>query len=476
MGNERRSSVIAKLRSALVSTREKIVADGLFVGTSCTIALVSYTHYTPALAHTSPEALSFSDVTCLFGALTSLVLLTFSRRDRPAFAQPAVIWISSACVLASILALALFPALSYLSPLLIALVGGGVFGIYLSVVAVCWLWVYAHHSAATVIWNVVFSALVGSIMLWFIVGMDTPRVACSLVALLGIGAYTLTKRMRLLQGSRLDQSSLSTEGHTPAHIIVGTLLFSYAFMVSLSFAGLEHFSLAFSAIVILIPFLLVSVLMLSFKRLTALSLLNVAVPIVVTATLSASFLDLNPVVTFDLALIGILLFLAYAVVLLCAITEKTDAHAYRAFSTLMLSYFGGCIVGRAVAAWAMSESARVHDVIVLSSVLAVLMAMFLCIRNGFMPKQLIALFDPDRTNEKDGLSDEQAAHLTQVSARCNLGNREHEVLELLLRQKTASEIATEMTIANGTAKSHIRHVYKKLGVHSREELFELFER
>ena len=81
MGNERRSSVIAKLRSALVSTREKIVADGLFVGTSCTIALVSYTHYTPALAHTSPEALSFSDVTCLFGALTSLVLLTFSRRD-----------------------------------------------------------------------------------------------------------------------------------------------------------------------------------------------------------------------------------------------------------------------------------------------------------------------------------------------------------------------------------------------------------
>lgn len=33
-----------------------------------------------------------------------------------------------------------------------------------------------------------------------------------------------------------------------------------------------------------------------------------------------------------------------------------------------------------------------------------------------------------------------------------------------------------MTIANGTAKSHIRHVYKKLGIHSREELFDLFER
>ena len=476
MGNERGSDAVAKLRSALANTREKIVSDGLFVGTSCAIALVSYTHYTPVLAHTSPEALSFSDVACLFGALTSLALLAFSRHDRPVFAQPTVIWISSACVLVSILAFALFPALAYMSPLLVSLVGGGLFGVYLSVMAVCWLWVYAHHSAAVVIWNIAFSALVGAIMLWFIVGMDTPRVACSLAALLCIGAYSLTKRMRLLQGSLLDQSSLDSDRHTPAHIIVATFLFSYAFMVSLSFAGLEHFSLAFSAIVILIPFLLVSVLMISFKRLTVLSLLNVAVPIIVTATLSASFLDLNPVITFDLALIGILLFLAYAVVFLCAITEKTDSHAYRAFSLLMLSYFGGCIVGRAVSAWAMFGTMRAHDIVVLTSVLAVHMAMLLCVRNGFMPKQLIALFDPGHMSEKNGLTDEQAVRLEQVSVRCNLGKREREVLGLLLQQKTASEIATEMTIANGTAKSHIRHVYKKLGIHSREELFDLFER
>ena len=181
-------------------------------------------------------------------------------------------------------------------------------------------------------------------------------------------------------------------------------------------------------------------------------------------------------ITFDLALIGILLFLAYAVVFLCAITEKTDSHAYRAFSLLMLSYFGGCIVGRAVSAWAMFGTMRAHDIVVLTSVLAVLMAMLLCVRNGFMPKQLIALFDPGHMSEKNGLTDEQAVRLEQVSVRCNLGKREREVLGLLLQQKTASEIATEMTIANGTAKSHIRHVYKKLGIHSREELFDLFER
>ena len=110
---------------------------------------------------------------------------------------------------------------------------------------------------------------------------------------------------------------------------------------------------------------------------------------------------------------------------------------------------------------------RAHDIVVLTSVLAVLMAMLLCVRNGFMPKQLIALFDPGHMSEKNGLTDEQAVRLEQVSVRCNLGKREREVLGLLLQQKT---------IANGTAKSHIRHVYKKLGIHSREELFDLFER
>ena len=35
-------------------------------------------------------------------------------------------------------------------------------------------------------------------------------------------------------------------------------------------------------------------------------------------------------------------------------------------------------------------------------------------------------------------------------------------------------MAAELVIANGTAKSHIRHVYKKLDVHSRAELFALF--
>ena len=52
------------------------------------------------------------------------------------------------------------------------------------------------------------------------------------------------------------------------------------------------------------------------------------------------------------------------------------------------------------------------------------------------------------------------------------------MLLLLAQHKTVGSIERELFIANGTAKTHIRHVYRKLDVHSRDELVEklgLFE-
>ena len=50
------------------------------------------------------------------------------------------------------------------------------------------------------------------------------------------------------------------------------------------------------------------------------------------------------------------------------------------------------------------------------------------------------------------------------------------MLRLLAEHKSAGDVEHELGVANGTAKSHIRHVYQKLDIHSREELFALVER
>lgn len=70
---------------------------------------------------------------------------------------------------------------------------------------------------------------------------------------------------------------------------------------------------------------------------------------------------------------------------------------------------------------------------------------------------------------------ELASRCSDLAKQHGLSPREEEVLLLLAQHKTVGSIERELFIANGTAKTHIRHVYRKLDVHSRDELVEKLE-
>lgn len=73
------------------------------------------------------------------------------------------------------------------------------------------------------------------------------------------------------------------------------------------------------------------------------------------------------------------------------------------------------------------------------------------------------------TIRKQALSDRCA----EVARTYKLSTREEEVLLLLAQRKTVGIIERELVIANGTAKAHVRHIYRKLGIHARQELFDI---
>ena len=50
------------------------------------------------------------------------------------------------------------------------------------------------------------------------------------------------------------------------------------------------------------------------------------------------------------------------------------------------------------------------------------------------------------------------------------------MLFLLAKGRTISFIADDLSVSFNTAKSHIRHVYVKTGVHTRQELLDMVER
>jgi len=66
--------------------------------------------------------------------------------------------------------------------------------------------------------------------------------------------------------------------------------------------------------------------------------------------------------------------------------------------------------------------------------------------------------------------------LNVIADRRDLSPRQREVMELLIKGRDTNYIMEHFVISRATAKTHIYNLYKKLAVHSRQELLDLIER
>jgi LuxR family maltose regulon positive regulatory protein len=71
----------------------------------------------------------------------------------------------------------------------------------------------------------------------------------------------------------------------------------------------------------------------------------------------------------------------------------------------------------------------------------------------------------------------QALHLVEhieatsgdASDRFDLSRQELRILQILANEASNKEIAAAFSVSLPTVKTHLRHIYRKLGVHSRAE-------
>ena len=62
----------------------------------------------------------------------------------------------------------------------------------------------------------------------------------------------------------------------------------------------------------------------------------------------------------------------------------------------------------------------------------------------------------------------------KIQEDCGLSARELDVLRLLVHGYSSACIQKELYIAAGTVNYHTRNIYAKLGVHSKQEIIELY--
>ena len=85
-------------------------------------------------------------------------------------------------------------------------------------------------------------------------------------------------------------------------------------------------------------------------------------------------------------------------------------------------------------------------------------------------------FDAEPLDSEERKPGRYQQRCNAVAERFGLSPRERDVFELLVRGRSIEYIAQSLTISFNTAKSHIRHIYVKADVHSRQELLDILDR
>lgn len=88
---------------------------------------------------------------------------------------------------------------------------------------------------------------------------------------------------------------------------------------------------------------------------------------------------------------------------------------------------------------------------------------------GVSPEYIGKLLTELETKVTLGRMKGLSANATQIEP---LSERELQVLRLLVAGQSSTEVAGELVIAVGTARTHIKHIYRKLGVHKRLQAVE----
>ncbi|WP_282191197.1 helix-turn-helix transcriptional regulator [Adlercreutzia caecimuris] len=136
----------------------------------------------------------------------------------------------------------------------------------------------------------------------------------------------------------------------------------------------------------------------------------------------------------------------------------------RGFAALFSGEIAGVLLGGAIGA--VPGTFDVSAALVAAAGVAVMYAYLFLFTERDMAALSVMVAQTDRFEEA----------CARIAKASKLSKREAEILPLALRGRTAERIAGEFFISKNTVDTHLRRIYAKCGVHTRQELIDLGER
>ncbi len=159
---------------------------------------------------------------------------------------------------------------------------------------------------------------------------------------------------------------------------------------------------------------------------------------------------------------------------LCAVATRSAADAIPAICWGSAANYLGILAGAIITDVLAGVSDTAFAVkLVIAAVLTFTAAYVTATQRSTSLDATIDGIEPDTSSVEVRYIDRLDACCEQVAEQAGLTQREREILALLARGNNAQHIQEQLSISHNTVKYHARNVYRKLDVHSQQELIDL---
>lgn len=277
----------------------------------------------------------------------------------------------------------------------------------------------------------------------------------------------------------LRKSMPPPHGATPWILLAGSLLFAFDFALLLEcISSIPESASALQSLRLLGPLASAALFITIENILHKRGSLSWGLKFIVTPSLAMGFLALPvigfqvPAISCTITWIGIDYFVLTFFTLLCQIIRRVQIPARpllaQGIASNCIGLALGAFAGKAICMMA-NPSPLLFSIIALIVVTSIIWIAFWMIDD----RKVDTLWGLDK-KPAQLVHDERICQCCDaITATYGLTPREHEIIVMLAHNRTVSDIAGDLIISVRTVNTHMNNIYRKLDIHSRNELSDL---